>query len=36
MSAKNYMSLTGAPKPTATHDLQDLADKGVFTSSSGS
>lgn len=30
MSAKKYMSITGTSKPTATRDLQDLADKGVF------
>lgn len=30
MSAKKYMSITGASKATATRDLQDLADKGVF------
>lgn len=30
MSAKKYISLTGASKATATRDLQDLADKGVF------
>jgi Fic family protein len=30
MNAKKYISLTGASKVTATRDLQDLADKGVF------
>jgi Fic family protein len=30
MSAKKYISMTGASKATATRDLQDLADKGVF------
>jgi Fic family protein len=30
MSAKKYMSITGTTKPTATRDLQDLADKGVL------
>ncbi|MDI3466684.1 MAG: Fic family protein [Nitrospira sp.] len=30
MSAKKYMSITGAPKATATRDLQDLAKKGIF------
>ncbi|MCS6287333.1 MAG: Fic family protein [Nitrospira sp.] len=30
MSAKKYMVITGASKATATRDLQDLADKGVF------
>ena len=35
MNAKKYMSITGASKATATRDLQDLADKGVFTPSGG-
>lgn len=35
MSAKKYMSITDASKATATRDLQDLADKGVFTLSGG-
>src|SRR5574341_94042 len=30
MSAKKYMSITSTSKATATRDLQDLADKGVF------
>jgi len=30
MSAKKYMSITGAPKATATRDLQDLTKKGIF------
>lgn len=30
MSAKKYVSITGTSKATATRDLQDLADKGVF------
>ena len=30
MSAKKYMAITGASKPTATRDLQDLAEKGIF------
>ena len=30
MSAKKYILMTGASKATATRDLQDLADKGVF------
>lgn len=30
MSAKKYIAITGASKATATRDLQDLADKGVF------
>lgn len=29
MSAKKYMAITGASKPTATRDLQDLAEKGI-------
>ena len=35
MSAKKYMTITGASKATATRDLQDLADKGVFTPTGG-
>ena len=35
MNAKKYMSITDASKATATRDLQDLADKGVFTPSGG-
>lgn len=35
MSAKKYMSMTGASKATATRDLQDLADKGLFVPSGG-
>lgn len=30
MSAKKYMSITGASKASATRDLQDLTDKGIF------
>jgi len=30
MSAKKYMSMTGTSKASATRDLQDLADKGIF------
>jgi len=30
MSAKKYMTITGASKATATRHLQDLADKGIF------
>lgn len=30
MSAKNYISITQTSKATATRDLQDLADKGIF------
>ncbi len=35
MSAKKYMSITGTSKATATRDLQDLADKGVFVPAGG-
>lgn len=35
MSAKKYMTITGASKATATRDLQDLADKGVFAPTGG-
>ena len=35
MSAKKYMTITGASKATATRDLQDLADKGVFVPTGG-
>jgi Fic family protein len=35
MSAKKYMTITGASKATATRDLQDLADKGIFASTGG-
>lgn len=31
MSAKKYMTITGASKATATRDLQELAEKGIFT-----
>lgn len=30
MSAKKYMSITGASKATATRDLQELTTKGIF------
>jgi Fic family protein len=30
MSAKKYMTITGASKATATRDLQDLAERGIF------
>ncbi|WP_338358585.1 Fic family protein [Yeosuana marina] len=30
MNARKYVSLTGASKATATRDLQDLVEKGVF------
>ena len=35
MSAKKYMSITSASKATATRDLQDLADKGIFVPTGG-
>lgn len=35
MSAKKYMSITGASKATATRDLQDLADKHIFVATGG-
>lgn len=35
MSAKKYMSMTGASKATATRDLQDLVEKDVFAPTGG-
>ena len=35
MSAKKYMAITNASKPTATRDLQELRDLGVFIPSGG-
>lgn len=35
MSARKYMSITDVSKATATRDLQDLADKGIFVSTGG-
>jgi Fic family protein len=35
MSAKKYMAITHTSKPTATRDLQDLEEKGIFTTSGG-
>jgi Fic family protein len=35
MSAKKYMAITGASKATATRDLQELAEKGIFTPTGG-
>lgn len=35
MSAKKYMAITTASKPTATRDLQELRDLGVFIPSGG-
>lgn len=33
LSVKNYISITKAPRTTATRDLKDLVDKGAFTRS---
>lgn len=35
MSAKKYMTITGASKATATRDLQDLAEKHIFIPTGG-
>ena len=35
MSAKKYITFTGASKATATRDLQDLADKGIVVPAGG-
>ena len=35
MSTKKYMAITGTSKATATRDLQDLADHGIFIASGG-
>ncbi|MGQ0555219.1 MAG: hypothetical protein ACT4PN_04650 [Nitrospiraceae bacterium] len=35
MSAKKYMTITGASKATATRDLQDLAEKHVLVTTGG-
>lgn len=35
MSAKKYMSITGTSKATATRDLQDLNEKGIFVPTGG-
>lgn len=35
MSAKKYMAITQTSKATATRDLQDLEEKGIFTTSGG-
>ncbi|MDH5625574.1 MAG: Fic family protein [Nitrospira sp.] len=35
MSARKYMTITGASKATATRDLQDLAEKGIFVPAGG-
>jgi Fic family protein len=31
LSARNYMTITGAPRATTTRDLQDLVEKGALT-----
>lgn len=35
MSAKKYIAITQTSKPTATRDLQDLVEKGIFKTSGG-
>jgi len=35
MSAKKYMTITDASKATATRDLQELAEKGIFVPAGG-
>ncbi len=35
MSAKKYMTITGASKATATRDLQELVEKGIFAPTGG-
>jgi len=35
MSTKKYMAITGASKATATRDLQDLTEKGIFVPTGG-
>lgn len=35
MSAKKYMTITGASKATATRDFQDLAEKHVLVTTGG-
>jgi Fic family protein len=35
MSAKKHIAITQTSKPTATRDLQDLVEKGIFTISGG-
>ncbi len=35
MSAKKYMTITGASKATATRDLQDLAEKHILVPTGG-
>jgi Fic family protein len=35
MSAKKYMTITNASKATATRDLQELVEKGIFAPTGG-
>ena len=35
MSTKNYIAITSTSKATATRDLQDLTEKGIFISTGG-
>jgi Fic family protein len=35
MSAQKYLTITGASQATATRDLQDLAEKGIFAPTGG-
>ena len=35
MSAKKYMAITGTSKATATRNMQDLAEKGIFVPTGG-
>ena len=35
MSAKKYMAISGTSKATATRDMQDLAEKGIFVPTGG-
>ncbi len=35
MSAKKYMTITGASKATATRDLQELVEKDIFAPTGG-
>ena len=35
MNARKYLSLTSASKATATRDLQDLVEKGIFKPTGG-
>ena len=35
MSTKKYRTITGASKATATRDLQELVEKGIFAPTGG-